>query len=485
MYTRRQFFALALSAVILLITHLASSAITYRIGFPLDDAWIHQTYARNLATYGEWSFVPGQPSAGSTSPLWTMLLWAGFFLPYPPYFWTFFLGTVLLISTGWLVETIVRTHVPGYAPSLPWAGIFCMLEWRLSWLAFSGMETLLHNLLITFFFGLLLKGNRHYALLGSLIGISAWVRPDGMTLIGPAVLYVLISENANLLRLRGLLILTLGVVVFSLPYAWFNLTLSNSLWPSTFYAKQQEYAAWQSLPLVQRLWSSITVFLAGPSLLLVWGVVYQTLTEIRQRRWETSLIVLWITGYIALYALRLPPYQHGRYLMPTLGIFLPLGLIGTLRFISALPKHRQEFFQRLSVALLTALSLSFLLFGAFTYGQDVAFIESEMVDTARWVNENLPASARIAAHDIGALGYFTERTIIDLAGLISPEIIPFMRNEQRLADYLSTQNVDYLIVFPGWYQTLPNNKPMVYQSKGNFSAETVLGNMAIYQWTIP
>ena len=46
----------------------------YRGGFPLDDAWIHQTYARSLAQTGKWEFLPGQSSAGgSTSPLWSML----------------------------------------------------------------------------------------------------------------------------------------------------------------------------------------------------------------------------------------------------------------------------------------------------------------------------------------------------------------------------------------------------------------------------
>ena len=58
--------------------YLLISRLTYRVGFPLDDAWIHLTYARNLATHGEWAFVPGQASAGSTAPLWSALLAIGF-----------------------------------------------------------------------------------------------------------------------------------------------------------------------------------------------------------------------------------------------------------------------------------------------------------------------------------------------------------------------------------------------------------------------
>src|SRR5258708_24336411 len=43
--------------------YLLISALTYRVGFPLDDAWIHLTYTRNFASYGQWAFQPGHPSA--------------------------------------------------------------------------------------------------------------------------------------------------------------------------------------------------------------------------------------------------------------------------------------------------------------------------------------------------------------------------------------------------------------------------------------
>src|SRR5512136_2961371 len=43
-------------------------------GFPLDDSWIHLTFARNLARGWGFAYNQGQPVAGSTAPLWTLIL---------------------------------------------------------------------------------------------------------------------------------------------------------------------------------------------------------------------------------------------------------------------------------------------------------------------------------------------------------------------------------------------------------------------------
>src|SRR5258708_15815637 len=94
-------FMLAASTSVLV--YLVVSAAGSSVGFPLDDAWIHQTYARNLGLHGEFSFVPGQPSAGSTSPLWTGLLAMGYLLRINPLVWTYGLGAVLLALNAWLV----------------------------------------------------------------------------------------------------------------------------------------------------------------------------------------------------------------------------------------------------------------------------------------------------------------------------------------------------------------------------------------------
>jgi len=123
--------------------------------------------------------------------------------------------------------------------------------------------------------------------------------------------------------------------------------------------------------------------------------------------------------------------------------------------------------------------------GARAYGQDVATIETEMVATARWVANNTPEDALIAAHDIGALGYFGNHRLLDLAGLVSPEVIPFIRDEKRLVAFLNQNRVDYLVTFPSWYPYLVRQGELIYQSQGVFSPVQGGDNMAVYRWKIP
>lgn len=95
---------------------------------------------------------------------------------------------------------------------------------------------------------------------------------------------------------------------------------------------------------------------------------------------------------------------------------------------------------------------------------------------------NTDNEALIAAHDIGALGYFGQRNIIDLAGLITPEVVPFIRDEKQLAGYLDQKKVDYLICFPDWYPMLATMGTPVYDSNGVFSPKAGGENMIVYLW---
>ncbi len=140
MRLRKFFPPLLLLASLALSGYLLAARLTFRLGFPLDDAWIHQTYARNLALRGEWAFVPGKISAGSTAPLWTLLLAPAHRLGVSPGGWAFALGVVLLSALALAGVWGIGLLLPQVPVRWRWAGGFLLaLEWHMVWAAASGM----------------------------------------------------------------------------------------------------------------------------------------------------------------------------------------------------------------------------------------------------------------------------------------------------------------------------------------------------------
>jgi hypothetical protein len=467
------------------IIFLAASRLTYASGFPLDDAWIHQTYARSLGDNGEWAYIPGQPSAGSTSPFWTVLLAAGYFLHIPYLGWTYLLGALALMLAAWLGDRLMRPFLHGYTSHLPWAGLFLIGEWHLAWASVSGMETILYAALVLLVFLLASQARgRGWIWAGIFIGLGVWIRPDSLTLLGPALVMLFIVEKSWKARLAALAWLTGGVWVLFLPYLLFNWQVQGSIWPNTFYAKQAEYAEVRQLPLLVRFWNQIRLPLIGSGIFLLPGFVFLLAKAWKNRTWIVLCAAAWFFGFAFLYALRLPvTYQYGRYLMPAMPVYFIAGLAGTVLLARQARSNRVGWLlARVGIISGGIIWLAFFGIGAKRYAQDVAIIQTEMVETALWIAENTPPESLIAAHDIGAAGYFANRPLVDLAGLISPEVIPFMTDEEQLARYLDERGVDYLETLEGWYRTLPEGKTVVYQSTAPYAPAAGGTNMVVYSW---
>jgi len=452
---------IAVVALVAVGFYLSMSALIFRIGFPLDDTWIHLTYARNFAEHGEWAFRLGEHSAGSTSPLWTFLLSIGYLLKLAPYAWTFFLGWVVLTLLGIFAETAARRLVETYKSKTPWVGIFFVLAWHLTWSAVSGMETLLHGLFIFIVLSALIEKSRRYLTLGLLAGLSVWIRPDGLTLLGPIFFTALLMENSWSSRGKVILKTVIGFGALFLPYLLFNLALSGNPMPSTFYAKQAEYEAyWLSKTLTERVTDYLLPIIASPFLALVPGVLMWAKKNFQARNWGSIAGVVWFFGYLAIYFMHMPAYQHGRYLIPALPILYFWGMLGMLGFVTSASAHKRIVF--LWQSLIGILCIVFSFIGARQNAHDVYWIESQMIATAKWVQQNVPADASLAVHDIGALGYYVSNPIVDLAGLITPDVVPFIRDEARLAQYLNETSSDYLIVFRSDYPNLTAQRIPVF-----------------------
>ena len=268
----------------LLLIMLAGFAVTYfliqsqklySLGFPLDDAWIHQVYARNLVRNGEWAFLSGFPSSGSTAPLWTILLTPGYFIKNFYYIWSIFIGFICLVFSGIFVLKIMRYLFPDQKGTAIFGGAMIVLEWHFIWAALSGMETILYVLILAVLFYLLLRiQNYSWVFAGILIGLAVWVRPDGITLFGPVLWMAWFVNTNSKTRFTAILKILISFSILITAYLLFNYFVSGSFWPNTMFAKQAEYAVLLKTSFFDRFLTLLKLPIVGAGGLLLPGFFY-------------------------------------------------------------------------------------------------------------------------------------------------------------------------------------------------------------------
>src|SRR5262245_59781587 len=156
------------------------------VGFPMDDPYIHFQFARNLSGGQGFSFNPGEPSPGATSPLWVVVLALGHLVGAPIPGLALGLGVILTGVAAWLpFEVGLQT---GFSlPLAALAGVAAGAGGRATWASLSGMEIGLAttlSLILILAMQSKLAGKRRAALLGLISGLAATARPE-MAILGP------------------------------------------------------------------------------------------------------------------------------------------------------------------------------------------------------------------------------------------------------------------------------------------------------------
>ncbi|PYO28773.1 MAG: hypothetical protein DMD86_15800 [Candidatus Rokuibacteriota bacterium] len=422
--------------------------------FPLDDPWIHLHFARNLAEGRGFVYNPGVPVAGSTAPLWTLVLAAGFALLGPHPFWAKVAGMAAALATALLARGLAARWTMNRWLALL-AGVVTAIAGPLVWGALSGMEVSLAALLVTAAVVSHMDGRDWTTAL--LLGLAALARPEALLLVP------LVWMARPITRRRTAIFATVTAACL-VPWVLFNLATAGTPLPATASAKIEggligflsgirEPAAttflvrpWQfEAEWLRWLWSvNVLVPLMLPVGLWLlcrrWG---------RTVAFPAAVLLLHPIAMALLAPYRGPGFQEGRYSIHLLPLAIAVAVVG----LSGLARWPRLCAAGVALFLLAAAAAARPAADRYAWG--VQNIDAMQVRLGRWVAAHTPPDARLALNDVGAIAYVSRREVVDVMGLVTPAIIPYRRaGEAGVLRYLERTCPDYLIIFPAWFPKL-------------------------------
>ena len=400
---------------------------------PAEDAFITFRYARNLATGQGLVYNAGEHVMGFTSPLWTVWSALGIVVTGSPIAWalawSFVADIVTLLAGGVLVSATA-----GAASA--WAFTFFFAAWPyFSALMVSGMETSLFVTLLVLAAALVHAKSRAA---GPTLAALALTRPEG--LVAALVLSLAASWRD---RLVALAITAAGLVLLALQF--------GSPIPNSLRVKASVYGTpgpwigrhwWEWIsPVVMGRWPSngdtiVMMFLAvvtAPAAIVGARELWRR-RDTAMARLAAAALVIWL-GYAGLGV----AYFWWYYALP---------LVATALLVAVgLPRVTRGRAIPIALALytLSIWSVSLSLYRGRSHQEIQNF--GAMAGTLR---DRCRPGDSVFLEPIGMIGFTCPVTVIDEAGLVSPDVARCrMQGPGWYTDIVNTRTPRWLVVRRG------------------------------------
>ena len=407
-------------------------------GYLTDDTFIHLQYARHLAQGLGPVFNAGERVYGCTSPLWMALIALGIKLGADGLLVAKALGAIATLAAVVSFHFIARRTLDSpwlrAGATVTWAAHAWMIRWSV-----SGMETPLATALVLAGFASLVAtrpwGERR-ALTGMWWGLAALARPEALLLLvawGVALLWTSSREPAapGAPRRRGRAAGMLPAALIVGAWLGFALAYFGTPWPQTLSAKAAGSGGLAGL--IDNLGRIAPIVLASDGVLV--ALLIAALTTRRPAAGtapDRALSLLpwaWVLGVPLLYLARGVPVLS-RYLVPALPV---LGWL-VWRAAARSPLTRTPGRARALATAVTVLALAenAAVYRVLVLPQVTSFtlgMEHSLIPLGCWLHDHAARDASVATPDIGAIGYFSERHVLDLGGLVTPRMVPLLERE--------------------------------------------------------
>ena len=442
------------AACALAALHLSNPDYLLHAGFPLDDAWIHAVYARELAHTGTLAYNPGIAATGETAPAWALILAVIHRMaPGVPsvVFMTKTVGFLFHALSAILVALALRRgRAEGTWPALV-GGTLVAIHPDLLAASVSGMEVPLATAVVAGLVVSVFRGRATGVALLATVAVAA--RPE--TVVIAIVLPLLFwGRSRAAMGVRLALVAGVGATVSMGLLAIRNMIVSGLPLPATFYAKAHTSSLFdvrsQVLGWVGELGQLPPV---GSVAFLLGLVMLSAVVLIRRRADVTARMgaALYLAGaaFCAVSFALVPPADPGafywqRYVLPAL---LPM-LAGVALLAKVAIDHipgGTRSVASVAVAACLVAATAWTAPSRFSrFANDAHNIDDVQVQLGRTLATAAPSDIAWMV-DAGAARYFGRAFVVDLVGLNTPMLLG-----PGAQAFLDLHPPSYLDVFAGW-----------------------------------
>ena len=449
-----------ISAIILivLVTILTRGLLAYYSNHFADDSFITFRYAENIAVGKGFVYNQGERILGTSTPFYTLLLalLVKLGLPILPLARIINIGADCL--SGILIFLMLRQFKIGVAML---AALFYALFPRVIVWSISGMETSLYVLFIAA--SLYCYYKKNLGLTALFLGLTILTRVDGVILGLAMVIHFIWQQRRFPAKM------VLGCIAVVLPWLVFSFLYFGSPIPNSVPGKKALYSAtvWET-PKWRIFWEFLflRIKIGWPMLLLAFAGVYTIFTRAK----SYIIVALWTVLYFLFFLLGAAK-MHMWYYVPFYLGYLILGAVGLdLAFEKAdgFWKRRVGSLGQRTTAAASLKTLGIVVISAVCLLAGLAYFQQmkrtfKLVTVEQialedihksiglWLSQNTLPTDTVCAEDIGYMGYYSGRYILDQDGLVSPQVIPFNKSRDRLGFLKEYRPAYFLIGFAGPY----------------------------------
>lgn len=449
---------IAAIVLIVLVTILTRGLLTYYSNHFADDSFITFRYAENIASGKGFVYNEGERVLGTSTPLYTLLLALLVKLGLPILLFARIINIGADCLSGILIFLLLRQFKISVATL---AALFYVLFPRVMVWSISGMETSLYVLFIVTSFYCYYKKN--FGLTALLLGLTILTRVDGV-ILGLAILVHFTWQHR-----RFPVKMALGSLAVVLPWLIFSFLYFGSPIPNSVPGKKALYSAtvWET-PKWRIFWEFLflRIKIGWPMLLLALAGVCTVLTRAKSHAiialWTVLYLVFFFLGGTKMHMWYYVPFYLGYLILVALGLDLMFEKADGLwkRRIDSLRQRGRTVpsLKTLRIALIFAVCILAGLIYFQQMKRTVRLVTVEQIaledihkSIGLWLLENTEPGDTVCAEDIGYMGYYSGRYILDQDGLISPQVIPFNKNRDRLGFIKEYRPAYFLIGFAGPY----------------------------------